>query len=327
MATSTRTQVFVAITAALGASVQTQGADPPSIADFKRDYRAAHDRQIAATDAVKVVFHRATESLPMSPKPGQAKPAVEKSKEQIEKEQERERRIQANNRHNQMDLTYSRTGSRQRLDIKGRGPDGQEWARAIVVAGEGSFAASTKPGAREYALEYFERVPQHTAGSMNQALVFVNASRQVGPQDAADVLLGEEFQITKVRTEQAADAGGEPIDRLVAEVRRIKPPKPSRVPRHIVGGTLTFEPARDYRLVAFVLDTNDGFVSRGIVEYAASSGPRSLIPSKSIQEILKEGDTHRGVQTYTTKEVSFDPVPDVIFTPKALGIDTRKPEG
>lgn len=326
MGTNSRLPALLAILALQLGEALAQGAEPPSIQEFQRAYRAAYDRQAAATSSLKMVFHKEVATLPVPVKPGEQKQVVKKTKEQIEKEQDLERRIEATNRMLKMDMTYHRSGERQRLDIKALQPEGKgEWLRSIVQSNDGSFAAHKMPDAREYALEYLERGTEHAAGEFNQAVVFVNASRHVGNQEASELLLGAEFAITKLRVEVAPGPGGEPADRLIVDVRRIKPPKPSRVPRHQVRATLTLQPNRDYRLVHFVLESNDGYVNVGTIEYGEFSGPRALIPSKFVQEMRKDGIPHRRVETLTTKEVSFDKLPDDVFMPRAFGIDTSKP--
>jgi hypothetical protein len=302
-----------------------KSSDAPSIEQFRRDYRAAYDRQVAATRTLKITFHRSTETLPMPGGPGADRPAASKTEEQIEKERERERRIASNNRLLRMDLTYYRSGDRERLDIRGKDLSDQEWGRSIVVAGEGGFAVGKKPGAREYHLEYLERGSGRAAVEIIQAHLYADAARQVAAHKAIDVLLGEEFGITGLRAEGAAD--GQTTDRLVAEVRRSKPPEGVGASRHVVRGTLTFEPAMDLRMTAFVLEMSDGFVVRGTVEYAESSGPRVSIPSASNQEISKQGDEHRSVQSYKTKDVSLEPLPDELFTLQSFGINATRPAG
>jgi hypothetical protein len=230
------------------------------------------------------------------------------------------------NRMMKMELTYYRTGVKQRLDMKAVHPEGKgEWRRSVVLTESESFAVRTLPDANQYSLEYIKRGPERSEREPIQGHVFVNASRYVDDLELKDVLLGNEFQVVNLRAEPARDAIGDDGDRVIAEVRRIKTPKSSRIARHIVRATLELVPSRDYRLAHYAIAMNDGYVLKGTIEYGDTPGKGLWIPRKFVQDIRKDGVPHKRLETYTIIEMSLDNLPNEIFTLKAFGIDSAKP--
>lgn len=306
-------------------AAHAQDAPDPRIQEFQRDYRAAYERQVAATNPIKVTFHREIASLPVDDPEGKLR--VGKSKGELAREEARNRQLILMNQMNKMDLTYTRSGDRQRLDTNAVDPSfTKQWHRSVVLNSDGVFAVQSKPDSpRDYVLEFSVREVEPAVGQINQALVFVDAARQVGAQDTKDVLLGDEFEIKSLRAEPQPGKDDKPGNTLVVEAHRVKPSKISRIPRHIVKATLTLEPKHDYRMTHFVLVTNDENVATGTIEYGDDAGPQSLVPRKFIQDIRKDGMTHYRLETFTIKSISFDQPADDRFTFEAFGLHAPKP--
>ena len=315
----------VVVFLSLPGATPSRGGEVPSIQELQRAYRAAYDRQVAATRALTVEFRLEGRTLPLPPKPG-TKVDAEKTEKERETAQLLERRIEANNRLSNWDVTYYRTGEHQRLDEKTVNPDDRrEENRSVVIADGESFGVTKPPGSGEYVLDFFERSSEQAARRIGRTLGFVNAARHVAFHEVSDYLLGDEFRIDKIRVEPGPDVSGGPPDYVIAEVRRIKPPKPSRIPRHVVRATLTLDPRFDYRLVRHEMELDDGYVEDGAIEYGTATGPAAFIPTKLTLDLHKDGQTHRRVETSTLKGISFDEPPAEVFTKEAFGLDTGKP--
>jgi hypothetical protein len=111
------------------------------------------------------------------------------------------------------------------------------------------------------------------------------------------------------------------------DFRRIREPKTSVFPvaGHMVGGTLTLDPGRDYRIVSSAIEMSNGFQVVRRVVYGGEEGPSGLIPREVVDTSGRAGDTHFGESTCTVKEVSFEAVPDEAFTPAAFGLGDVRP--
>jgi hypothetical protein len=313
----------ICLTAALAVGLLALlGADdPPSVEDFRAAYRAAHERQVSATASVRARFLAASKTM-AAPAGAGEKVVAEKS----EAELRRDAILARNNALPPREVTYSRSGDRQRVDVRGFDPrDGRSQVRSVVATRTASLAAGTALGADEYRMEYYFDTPEFAAREAGLGSHFVDAARVVAGQDGAEVLLGEEFEITGLRLERSEEGTGS--DALLVDFRRVQPPSPSPFPvaGHVTGGTLTLDPGRDYRIDSSLIEMSNGFRVVRRAAYGHEEGPRGLVPREVVETVGRAGDSHHGVQTYTLKDVSFEPVPDEAFTPAAFGLGDIRP--